>query len=63
MIFMIYGFYDLDLLQGNNINEYSNDFCQINSSSLICKNKYKKNKIIWIFVDGNAYDQFPYFSK
>ena len=57
IIFIVYGFFDLDFLKGNNIDEYSNDFCQNNQVSLICKNKYKKNKIVWVFVDGNAYDQ------
>ena len=57
IIFILYGFFHLDFLKGYNIDEYSNNYCQINSSSLICKNKYKKNKFIWIFVDGNAYDQ------
>ena len=63
IIFIIYGFFDLEFLQGNNINEYTNDFCQLNCSSIICKNKYKKNKIIWIFVDGNAYDQLVLLSN
>ena len=57
IVFIVYGFFNLDFLQGNNIDEYTNNFCQLNSSSLICKNKYKKNKFIWVFVDGNAYDQ------
>ena len=57
ILFIVYGFFNLDFLKGNNIDEYTNNFCQSNSSSLICKNKYKKNKFIWVFVDGNAYDQ------
>ena len=57
ILFIVYGFINLDFLKGNNIDEYTNNFCQSNSSSLICKNKYKKNKFIWVFVDGNAYDQ------
>ena len=57
IFFILYGFFDIDLLKSNNIDEYSSNYCQLNSSSLICKNKYKKNKFIWIFVDGNAYDQ------
>ena len=57
ILFITYGFFNLDFLQGNNIDEYTNNYCQLNPSSLICKNKYKKNKFIWIFVDGNAYDQ------
>ena len=57
ILFITYGFFNLDFLQGNNIDDYTNNYCQLNPSSLICKNKYKKNKFIWIFVDGNAYDQ------
>ena len=57
IILLLYGFLKQDFLKGNNIDEYSNDYCQSNPSSLICKNKYKKNKFIWVFVDGNAYDQ------
>ena len=57
ILFIVYGFINLDFLKGNNIDEYTNNFCQSKSSSLICKNKYKKNKFIWVFVDGNAYDQ------
>ena len=63
IFFIVYAFSDLELLKGNNIDEYSNDYCQLNSSSLICKNKYKKNKIIWVFVDGNAYDQLVLLSN
>jgi len=57
ILFIVYGFFNLDFLKGKNVDEYTNDYCQLNPSSLICKNKYKKNKFIWIFVDGNAYDQ------
>ena len=63
ILFIVYGFFNLDFLKGNNIDEYTNDYCQLNPSSLICKNKYKKNKFIWIFVDGNAYDQLVLLSN
>ena len=63
IIFIAYGFFNLDFLKGNNIDEYTNNYCQTNYSSLICKNKYKKNKFIWIFVDGNAYDQLVLLSN
>ena len=52
-----YIFFDIEFLKGNNIDEYSNNFCESNPSSIICKNKYKKNKFIWIILDGNAYDE------
>ena len=57
IIFIIYSFFNIEFLEGNNIDEFSNNYCQTNPSSLICKNKYKKHKFIWIFLDGNAYDQ------
>ena len=57
LFFMFYAFLNSDFLKGNNIDEYSSDYCHINNSSLICKNKYKKNKFLWLIVDGNAYDQ------
>ena len=41
ILFIVYGFFNLDFLKGNNIDEYTNDYCQLNPSSLICKNKYK----------------------
>ena len=63
ILFIVYGFFNLDFLKGNNIDEYTNDYCQLKPSSLICKNKYKKNKFIWIFVDGNAYDQLVLLSN
>ena len=63
ILFIVYGFFNLDFLKGKNVDEYTNDYCQLNPSSLICKNKYKKNKFIWIFVDGNAYDQLVLLSN
>ena len=63
LIFILYSFFNPNFLKGNNINEYSNDYCFLNISNLICKNKYKKNKFIWIFLDGNAYDQLVLLSN
>ena len=44
-------------------NEYNN-FCQNTSLlstsdalSLVCNNKYKKQSLIWLFIDGLSYDQ------
>ena len=55
--FIVYSLFNPTFLKGNNIDEYTNNYCQENPSSIICKNKFKKNKFIWIFVDGNAYDE------
>ena len=55
--FTVYSFLNINFLKVKNIDEFSNNYCQNNPSSIICKNKYKKNKFIWIFLDGNAYDQ------
>ena len=41
ILFIVYGFFNLDFLRGNDVDEYTNNFSQSNSSSLICKNKYK----------------------
>ena len=57
ILFFGYIYFDIEFLKGNNIDEYSNNYCESNPSSIICKNKYKKNKFIWIILDGNAYDQ------
>ena len=57
LIFMVYSFFKPDFLKGINIDKESNEYCLLNSSNLICKNEYKKRKFIWIFLDGNAYDQ------
>jgi len=55
--FTVYSLLNINFLKAKNIDEFSNNYCQNNPSNIICKNKYKKNKFIWIFVDGNAYDQ------
>ena len=57
LIFMVYSFFKPDFLKGINIDKESNEYCLLNSSNLICKNEYKKRKFIWIFLDGNAFDQ------
>ena len=57
LFFIVYSFFNFEFLKGNNIDEYSNNYCESNSTSIICKNKYKKNKFIWIILDGNAYDE------
>ena len=51
--------------QGNNINEYANDYCnniKNENYDFLCTNKYykyniKKSKFIWIMTDGTAADQ------
>ena len=55
---------DRDILEGITLPEYQNDFCQTftpssptDALSLICQNKFKKKKFIWIFIDGLAYDE------
>ena len=55
---------DRDILEGITLPEYQNDFCQTftpssptDPLSLICHNKFKKKKFIWIFIDGLAYDE------
>ena len=68
LIFTTHLFNHPHKLQGRNINEYYNNYCQNNKNeseklyNLICTNKYfkheyKKNKFIWIMTDGTAYDQ------
>jgi hypothetical protein len=48
------------LLEEYNIDEYTNNYCNKNSSSLSCKNKYKKRKFILLISDGTSYDELPY---
>jgi hypothetical protein len=54
---------DRDILEGITLTDYQNDFCQTftpssptDALSLICQNKFKKKKFIWIFIDGLAYE-------
>ena len=65
IIFLLIFLFLPNSFQGNNIDEYNNDFCQnkLNENyDLLCtnkyyKNNYKKSKFIWIFTDGTASDQ------
>lgn len=71
-VFIIYLFLTPHILQGRNIDGYSNNYCQKNRNgtyyNLICTNKYfkheyKKKKFIWIMTDGTAYDQLVELHK
>lgn len=70
LILMFIGFSVLvvlnpSLMKGISLEDYSNDYCQSKKAvtnpndplSLVCNNKYKKDKFIWIFIDGLAHDQ------
>lgn len=55
---------DPDFMSGVTLEEYTNDFCSsinitdVNDAlSLVCDNKFKKEKFVWILLDGLAYDQ------
>lgn len=55
---------DPDFMSGVTLEEYTNDFCSnINITdpndplSLVCDNKFKKEKFVWILLDGLASDQ------
>ena len=58
-----------DLLKTINLDGLSNDYCQTQNNSassidkLICNNKYKKEKIILLFIDSLAFDQLLDFHK
>jgi hypothetical protein len=59
-----------DIFQAFSFKGYSNKFCQETEMNLVsfidqqvCKNKYKKNKFLWIFLDGLAVDQLPKLSS
>ena len=64
LIILIY-----DLPKKINLDNLTNDYCQtmINSknslNNLICDNKYKKEKIIILFVDGLAFDQLHFLKN
>jgi len=52
-----------DIFQSFSFKGYSNKFCQESDMNLVpfidkqvCKNKYKKSKFLWIFLDGLAVD-------
>ena len=57
--------------QGNNIDEYSNDYCKNKDNDyyeILCTNRYykyniKKSKFIWIITDGTASDQLNLLSN
>ena len=65
LIFLFYLTYHSNSFKGNNIDEYSNNYCQNKSNEyyeFLCTTKYykyniKKSKFIWIFTDGTAIDQ------
>ena len=64
ILFLIF-FLSPNSFKGNNINEFSNDYCNDTKNEyydFLCTNKYhknniKKNKFIWILTDGTAADQ------
>ena len=64
IIFIVFMFSPYSF-QGNNINEYTNDYCnniKNENYDILCTNKYykyniKKSKFIWIMTDGTAADQ------
>ena len=65
IIFLLVFMFSPNSLHGNNINEYSNNYCKNKTNEyyeLLCTNKYykyniKKDKFIWIITDGTASDQ------
>ena len=57
ILFSILFILNQDLFKGFSMDGLHNDYCLNNSSDLICTNKYKKNKFIYVLVDGAAYDQ------
>ena len=48
-----------DLFKGFSMDGFHNDFClqEENKNNIICSNKFKKNKFIYVLIDGAAYDQ------
>ena len=36
---------------------FRNNFCEEHSTDIMCNNKYKKDKLFYILIDGLAYDQ------
>ena len=65
IIFFIIFLFEPNSFEGNNIDEFTNDYCQNKTNEyyeLLCTNKYykyniKKSKFIWILTDGTASDQ------
>ena len=56
---------DPRFFEGDSLSEFSNDYCQQpeNNESIICKNKYKTNKFILLFIDGTAYDSLQFLTN
>ena len=55
---------DPEVMRGVTLEEYQNDYCSTanitdknDPMSLVCNNKFKKEKFIWILLDGLAFDQ------
>ena len=48
-----------DLFKGFSMDGFHNDYClqEENKNNIICSNKFKKNKFIYVLIDGAAYDQ------
>ena len=57
MLFSILFILNQDLFKGFSMDGFHNDFCLHNESDIICSNNYKKNKFIYVLIDGAAYDQ------
>ena len=57
MLFSILFILNQDLFKGFSTDGYHNDFCLNNKDDIICSNKYKKKKFIYVLIDGAAYDQ------
>ena len=65
MFFLDYFLNSPNSFQGNNINEFTNDYCNNKKNvnyNFLCTNKYykykiKKSKFIWIMTDGTSSDQ------
>ena len=59
MLFSILFILNQDLFKGFSVDGYHNNFCldQNNKNNIICSNKYKHNKFIYVLIDGAAYDQ------
>ena len=71
IIFLLIFLFDPYSFHGNNIDEYSNDYCQNKKNEhydLLCTNKYykfnfKKSKFIWILTDGTSSNQINLLSN
>ena len=57
VIFSILFVVNQDLFKGYSMDGLRNDFCENNPTDIICNNKYKKDKLFYILIDGLAYDQ------